>query len=225
MPLIDSLTFTQATDIDAGVVADASDYGVSGNPLRSDTANYLLWSKTDQDGNRTFTNPSSGDVLATLSYSVVTLIDGYYEAILLRINIYSGAVAYVPEQSSGGVITQYAAIVYYDGVVYKCIANSTDNLPTDTAFFEPVTDLSTILDNTNVDVYIEEVYIKVRSSRCANEKFDESCGCGCNGDLEKMKPGLTIRYKLIAADSAFVNNNPEQMDKIIRDIEATCANC
>ena len=225
MALIDSLTFTQATDINAGVVVDGSDYGVSGNQLRSETANYLLWSKTDQYGARVFTNPSFGDVLATLSYSVITLVDGYYEAILLRVQLYSAAIPYVPEQSSGGVITQYAAIVYFGGVVYKCIANSTGNDPTDTAFFEPVTDLSTIIDNTNVDVYIQNIYIKVRSSQCANEKFVDTCGCGCNGDLEKMKPGLTVRYKLVAADSAFINGNPEQMDKIIRDIEETCSNC
>lgn len=223
--MIDSLTFTQATDIDAGVVADASDYGVSGNPLRADTANYLLWSKTSQAGVRSFTNPSPGNVLSTLSYNVVTLIDGYYEAILMRFGLYDGGTPYVPEQSSGGVITQYPSVIYYSGVVYKCIAPSTGNLPTDTNFFEPVTDLSTLIDNVNVDVYIQDVYIKVRSSRCANEKFEDTCGCGCTGDLDKMKPGLTIRYKLVAADSAFTNGNPERMEKIIRDIEETCSNC
>jgi hypothetical protein len=65
----------------------------------------------------------------------------------------------------------------------------------------------------------------VRSSQCANGKFTGGCGCGCTGDLSRLLPGLTVRYNLVAADAAFANDNPEQMEKIIREIEETCANC
>jgi hypothetical protein len=143
----------------------------------------------------------------------------------MRFGLYDGATAYIEEQSSGGVITQYASIVYYSGAVYKCIAPSTGNLPTDTDYFEVVTDLSTLINNTNVDVFIQDFYIKVRSNQCAAEKFVSNCGCGCNDDLNKIKPGLTIRSNIVAADAAFANGNPEEMEKIIREVEETCANC
>lgn len=227
MALVDGLSFTQNTDIETGVVTDTSDYGVGGNPARSATANYLLWSKTDQNSNRTFLYPSQGNVLSTLTYTVSTTLDGYFEGILMRITPYDNGENYVEQQQSGSVITQYASIVAYNSLVYKCIAPSTGNLPTDTNFWEEVTlqELYTLLDNTNIHVFIEDFYIKVRSSACANEKFKANCGCGCNDDLNKIRPALNIRYKIISADSAFANGNPEQMDKIIRDVEATCANC
>jgi hypothetical protein len=225
MALIDSLSFVQNADIDTGVVTDTSDYSVGGNPPRSATANYLLWSKTNMHGVRTFTNPDQGNVFSTLTYTVSTLIDGYYEGIRMRFDPYSGATNYVEQQSSGSVVTQYASVVYHDGAIYKAIAPGTGNLPTDTNFWEVVLDLSTLITNSNVDVFIEEFYIKVRASQCANDKLAENCGCGCNGDLSKIQPALLVSAKIMSADAAFANDNPEQMEKIIRDIEETCANC
>ncbi len=225
MALVDAASFTQNVDIATGVVTDDTDYSVGGNPPRSAKANYLLWSKTDKQGNRTFDNPDPGNVLSTLSYTVNTPVDGWYEGILMRFTPYDNGTAYVEQQSSGSVITQYASIVYYSGAVYKAIAPGTGNLPTDTNFWEVVTDLSTLIDNTNVDVFIEDFYIKVRSNECANAKFTGVCGCGCSGDLEKLRPALTVRYNIVSADSAFANGNPEEMEKIIREVEETCANC
>lgn len=225
MALIDSLAFIQNTDIDLGVISDTSDYSVGGNPPRSATANYLLWSKTNMTGLRAFTNPDQGNIFATLTYTVSTLIDGYYEGILMRFAPYDNSTAYVEQQASGSVITQHPSVVYHAGAIYKSIAPGTGNLPTDVAFWEVVTDLSTLITNTNVDVFIEEFYIKIRANRCANEKLAEDCGCGCNGDLSKIQPALLVSAKIMSADAAFANDNPEQMEKIIRDIEETCANC
>jgi hypothetical protein len=230
MALIDSIEFTQnASDIDLGTLLDASDYGVGGNPARSATANYMLWSKTDENGNRVFDYPVQGNELSTISYQVNTLIDGYYEAILQRIGLYNPAASYVEQQQSGSVVTQWASIVYdpVTDTTFRAIAPSTGQAPTNPAFFTPLvlTDLPSLILNTNVHTFIKEVYINVRVSRCANRKFQDSCGCGCNGDLSKIAPALNIRYKIIAADTAFRDGNPEEMEKIIREATEICSNC
>lgn len=215
MALIDSVTFTQNADIATGVVADASDYGVSGNPLRSAKANYLLWSKTDQNGVRTFDNPAQGNVLSNLSYTVNTAVDGWYEAILMRFNIYDNGTAYVLDD-----------VVYDGGSVYKAKGATTGNLPTDTDFWDVVTDLSTLITNADVDVFIEDFYIKARANQCVNAKLASLDDCGCDGaDLSKYQSAIFFRAKIDAADLAFSEDDPELMEKIIRDIEETCSTC
>lgn len=223
MALIDGLTFTQDANIATGVVADTSNYGVGGNPVRSAKANYLLWSKTDQNGNRVFDNPNPGDVLATLSYAVNTLKDGFYEGILVRVPLWSPDIDYVQEEQSSGVITQYASIVYYLGVVYQCIRNEVEgSVPPDPTTWIIAPSLSTILDNTNLDVFIKDFYIKVRSQACISGKFSKKA-CGC--DQDKLRTRTLLWSDLVAADSEFSAGNPEEMDKIIREIEATCSTC
>lgn len=226
MAFTNSLTFTQNQDIETGVVADATDYGVSGNPIRSAKSNYLLWAKTDKNGVRTFSNPDSEDVAANLTYDVATAADGHYEGILLRIANYNGATAYVEQQMSGSTITQHASVVYYNGVVYRAIAPGTGNLPTDTDFWEVVSDLSTLIANTNVEVYIEHFYIKVRASQCVNSKFEDMDGCGCSGsDMYRLKNSLQLKAMLISSDLAFEDENYALMEKIITEINASCSEC
>lgn len=229
MALIDSLEITQnASDLDQTTVLDTSDYGVGGNPARSATANYLLWSKTDKEGNRTFDNPSHGDELSTLSYAVNSLVDGYYEAILMRITPYNAGSNYVEQQSSGGVVTQWASIIYNPGneSVYQAIAPSTGQDPTDPAYFTPlyIADLPSIIPNTNVHTFIQEWFTDVRTSQCTNRKFKNACGCGC-GDLEKITPALNLRYMMVAAQTAIMEGNPEEAEKIIREATEICSNC
>lgn len=227
MALVDGLSFTQNSDIETGVITDTTDYSVGGNPARSATANYLLWSKTNSSGTRTFDNPDPGNVLSTLVYTVNTTKDGYYEAILIRVTPYDPDENYVEQQQAGNVITQYASIVYDSSSVYKCINPITGVAPSDpsgSTYWEVVEDLSTLLDNPNVDVYIKPIYIKIRSMECIADKF-KSCGCGCAGDLDKIRQPLTLRYELVGADSQFANGNYTEMEKIIRDIEQNCSSC
>jgi hypothetical protein len=225
MALVDGLSFAQNVDIATGVATDTSNYGVGGNPLRSDKANYLLWSKTNSSGVRSFDNPDQGNVLSTLVYTVNTPIDGYYEGILCRFGLYDNGANYVEQQQTGNVITQYASIVYSGGSIYKCIAPVIGVTPPDSNYWEVVTDLSTLLDNTNVDVSIEQFYISVRSRICAGQQFKSKCGCGCNGDLDQIRIPLLITSKLIAADAEFANGNFTEMESIIREITLTCSNC
>lgn len=225
MALVDGLSFLQNVDIATGVASDISNYGVGGNPLRSDKANYLLWSKTNSSGVRSFDNPNQGNVLSTLTYTVNTSIDGYYEGILCRFSLYDAGANYVEQQQSGNVITQYASIIYDGGFVYKCIAPVTGVQPPNGTYWEAVTDLSTLLDNPNVDVFIQQFYIKVRSAACIGAQFQSKCGCGCAGNLDEIKIPLLLTSKLIAADAEFANANYTEMEAIIRDITQTCSTC
>jgi hypothetical protein len=225
MPLTPSTSFTQdADDINVGVVADTtSNYGTGGNPARSDAANYLLWSKTDENGNRVFGNPDFGDVLTIMSWTVATLVSGWYERMLMRIQFYNNATSYVEQQ--GTPITQYASIVYYASTnkVYKCIAPSTGNLPTNTSFWEEVTDLSTIIGNTNITTTITNTYVRSHVDECVKNKFANLANCGC--DDKNNKNAYYMNGLLIAADSAVLSGNYDDMQKIIASLESKCSQC
>src|SRR5690606_30851267 len=97
----------------------------------------------------------------------------------------------------------------------KAIADSTGQDPTDTDYFQeiPIDQLYTLIDNTNVDVYVQEYYLKYRSNQCLNNLLTGSCSC--EGNLDKIRSALIIKYKILAADAAFDDDNPELMEKII----------
>ena len=230
MPLTPSFSFTQnVNDFSLAVLNNTTpDYGVSGNPARNAAAEYILWSKTDKDGNRTFTNPDQGDVLNNLQYNVTTLVDGYYEAIRLRIDPYDNAEPYVEEQSSGGVVTQYASIVYYAATdkIYKATNPGSGNLPTDTSFWEEVLeeDWPDLIPNTNVSVYIEKIRTNPRSSQCISTKFDQLDDCTCtNNNDKKNKSAYYLDALMISAESNWTNQNYEEYEKIIRQIVTKCS--
>lgn len=213
------------TQQDGGATALAVNTTVYGSPNqdRDDAAEYVLWSKTDMNGLRTFSNPDQGNVLTNLQYSVATLTDGWYELIVPRIQPYNAGSNYVEEQSSGGVVTQYASIFYYGttGKVYQAIAPSTGQDPEDTNYFAEVTDLSTILNNTNIDVYYKNFYGEYLTNVCIRDKDDSNCSCG-NKDDEYID---LLYSKKQSADTNFANGYPEIMEKIIRDLENTCSQC
>lgn len=232
MALIDSLTFTQDSDIATGVESDTSDYGVGGNPARSATANYLLWSKTSSTGARSFDNPSQGTLTSNLNYAVNTPVDGYYEAILMRFTPYDNGDAYVEQQQSGSTITQYCSVVYDPtaGAIYKCISPITGVAPSDPSgatYWQVVAlgDAYTLIDNPNVDVYIKAEYIKIRASVCVGNQFKSNCGCGCSSDLTTITTPLTLVGQLMAADAEYANGNYQEMQRIIEDITSTCTTC
>lgn len=210
-----------------GLTAVATNDTVYGfpNQERNEAAEFLLWSKTDQAGARTFYNPDQGDVLTNLVYSLSTPIDGWYEAIKVRAQFYSAITPYVEEQSSGGEITQFASMFYYvtDGKIYKAIAPSTGQLPTDTNYFVevPVEDLKDNLNNTNLEVYYQNFYCEYRINVCIRDKDDQSCACG-NKDRDYVDGLYSLKQ---SADTNYANGNPEIMEKIIRQLTADCTQC
>jgi hypothetical protein len=223
MPLTPSTSFTQdVDDVNAGVVADTTpDYGTGGNPVRSAAANYLLWSKTDENGNRVFNNPDFGDVLAIMSWNVTMVVGGWYERMLMRIQIYSGATPYVAQIEVNGVVTQYASIVYYAATnsVYKCILATTGNLPTDATYWEVVTDLGTIVANTNVSTTITNTYVRsIVDEKMKNlyKQLGRTCAC----DDKEVLRANKLDALLIAADSEVEEGNYDDMDKIIAYLQS-----
>lgn len=224
MALTLSTSYTQnQPDFSTGVVEDTtSNYGTGGNQARGDAANFLLWSKTDQEGNRVFDNPAFGDVYAILSWTVNTPKSGWYERMLMRVQNYDNAESYVEQQSSGGVVTQYASIVYYASTnkVYKCKSPSTGNLPTNTTFWDEVTDLSTIIDNTNIEIEITDTYVNAQAAECVSNAFTQIAGCGC--DNKENKKAYYLNGLMIAADSAVLQGNYNDMERYIREVESLC---
>lgn len=223
MALTPSTSFTQdIDDIHAGVVADTTpDYGTGGNPVRSAAANYLLWCHTDENGTRTFYNPDFGDVLSIMSWVVAMLVGGWYERMLMRIQIYNIATAYVPQVEVNGVVSQYASIVYYasTNAVYKCIVANTGQLPTNTTYWEVVTDLSTIIANTNVSTTISNTYVRAIADSGIKDLFanmGRTCGC----DEVANKKAYKLDGLLIAADSEVEQGNYDDMEKIIAYLES-----
>lgn len=223
MALSPSTSFTQdVDDIHAGVVADTtSNYGTGGNPARGDAANYLLWSHTDQNGVRTFNNPAAGNVLTIMSWDVTMSAGGWYERMLMRIQPYNNATAYVAQIESGGVVSQYASIVYYAATnkVYKCILASTGNLPTNTTYWTEVTDLSTIIANTNVTTTISNTYVRSIADDGVKELF-KNMGSTCGCDEKLNKKAYLLDGLLIAADAAVEAGNYDEMEKIINYLES-----
>jgi hypothetical protein len=218
MALTPSTSFTQdVDDVYLGVVVDTTpDYGDGGNPARNAAANYLLWSKTDSGGNRVFNNPDHGNVLTIITWDVQTPTPGWYERMLMRIQFYNPATAYVPEVSVNGVISQYASIVYYATTdkVYKCKLASTGNLPTDATYWEEVTDLSTLISNTNVSTTISDTYVRAIVDEGMRELFARmGAECGC--DLQQNYKAYKLNGLLISANSAVASGNYDEMDKII----------
>lgn len=223
MALTPTTSYTQdVDDVNAGTVADTTaDYGTGGNPARGDAANYLLWAKTDLNGNRVFSNPDFGNVLSIMSWVVATLVGGWYERMLLTIQPYNALTAYLKQVESGGVVSVYAGIVYYASTnkVYKCIADSTGNLPTDTDFWEEVTDLSTVLANTNITATISNTYVRAHADDGIKELF-KAMGANCGCDEKANKRAYLLDGLLISADSAVNSDNYDEMEKIIEYLES-----
>jgi len=211
MALVPLFTITQQ---DGGLTAIATNTTVYGgsNQLRNQAAEYVLWSKTDMNALRAFTNPAEGDVLNNLVYTVSTLVDGWYELIRLRIQPYNAGTAYV-----SGNIFYYAT----NGNVYQAITSSTGQTPTNPTYFTQVTDLTTIFGNASIETYYQNFYSEYRTDVCIRDKDDANCACQ-NSDDDYID---MLYAKKQSADTNFANGNPQIMEKIIRDLTDTCTQC
>lgn len=213
---------------DGGLTASATNTTAYGSPEqdRNEAAEYVLWSKTDKEGARTFTNPDQGDVLTKLAYTVATLISGLYELIWLRIQFYDNATPYVEQQQSGSQITQYPSIVYYAATnkVYRCIAPTTGNLPTNTNFWEevPLADMDDLLGNPNIEQYIKNVDIIYHIDKCITKRLaDAGCDCG----IADVEYNHTLFSLYLSAKSNFNAGNVYEFEEIIADLNTRCGQC
>jgi hypothetical protein len=219
MALTPTFTITPADNGQTVTIDNTTTYG-NPNQDRDDAAEFLLWSKTDKSGVRTYDNPDQGNVLTNIQYITDTLKDGWYELINLRIQFYDSGASYVEEQSSGSVITQYASVFYYSttGKVYKAIAPSTGQDPEDTDYFVevPLDQLHTLIDNTNIEVYIKDYDHDYATNEAIRDRFANVLCC----TAEDRDRNQTLLYMKQSADTNFANGRPEDFEKIIREIEA-----
>lgn len=226
MALAPSFTVVQDDGGLTAVATNTTTYG-GANQDRNEAAEIILWSKTDKDGNRVFTNPDQGDVLTKLIYSVATLVSGLYELIWLRIQPYDGSTAYVEEQSTGGAITQYPSTVYYPatGFVYRCIVPTTGNLPTDTNFWEVVefnSSIPLIIGNPNIEQYIKNVDILYGINKCITGRL---AGEGCNCESSDREYNMNLFSKYLSATSNFNAGNIYEFEAIIEELNTSCVEC
>lgn len=222
-----SPSFTIAQD-NGGLTATATNTTTYGgaNQDRDEAAEFVLWSKTDKDGNRVFTNPDQGDVLTKLIYTVAAVVSGLYELIWLRIQFYSAGANYVEEQTSGGVITQYASVFYYGttGKVYKAIVPSTGQDPTDTNYFVEVTvaSLYTLINNTNLEQYIKNFDGLYAINKCITGRL---AGEGCNCESSDREYNMDLFSKYLSATSNFNTGNIYQFEAQIEELNTSCVEC
>lgn len=225
MALSPSFTVVQDNGGETATATNTTTYGTPEQD-RDEAAEFVLWSKTDKDGNRTFHNPDQGDVLTKLVYSVLTAISGLYELIWLRIQFYDSGANYVEQQESGGVITQYPSVFYYGttGKIYKAIVPSTGQDPEDTDFFEEVTidDLHTLLGNTNIEEYIKNVNIVYHVNKCITKRLAEA-GCDCGIKDREYNQELFSLY--LSAQSNFNTGNIYEFEEIIAQLNTKCVQC
>lgn len=213
-----SFTITQQDGGETAVAVNTTTYGGS-NEDRNEGAEVVLWSKTSQSGTRSFDNPDQGNVLTNLQYNLNLTVDGWYELIRVRAAFYDAAANYVEEQESGGVITQYASMFYYQttGKFYKAVAASTGQDPDDTDYFIEVlvADLKDNLANTNLDVYYQDWNGVYNVNAAIRDLFSiEVCHCSPSQlQFRQLMLGL-----LQGANIQFANDNPEEFEKIIREL-------
>src|SRR6516225_5215677 len=104
--------YSEQADASSGVIQDVSTYA---GENRTDKANFLVASKNDKNGTPTFlTGIDNTQPVSAMQWSFPTAIDGWYRFNLLRLPLYSSSpISTVQEIQSGGVITQYATVVYH----------------------------------------------------------------------------------------------------------------
>lgn len=213
-----SFTITQQDGGQTAIAVNTTTYGGS-NEDRNEGAEVVLWSKTSQSGVRSFDNPDQGNVLTNLQYNVNTLIDGWYELIRVRAAFYDAGANYVEQQESGGVITQYASMFYYQttGKFYKATAASTGQDPDDANYFIEVAvgDLKDNLANTNLDVYYQDWNGVYNVNAAIRDLFTIEVGCCTKDQLQFRQLMLGL---LQGANISFSNDNPEDFEKIIREL-------
>lgn len=158
---------SEQADASAATVADVSVYT---GELRGDKANILVVSKNDKNGTPTYlTGIVNTSPLSALTWVFSTVLDGWYRFNLLRIGIFSsGPISTVAEVSSGGIITQYATILYYtptQQVVKALTTGSVSVMPGAggwQTYWSVVTDYSTLVNYGAIQVLVDGELIDVR---------------------------------------------------------------
>jgi hypothetical protein len=229
MPLAISIVKAQQEEVEDFTIGDdtgsydainnSDGYG-SPNDARTDRANYLLVSKNDPSGNRTYLTVSNTDPLNTLVWNLQSTIDGLHQATLLSFRKWSGATAYVANTN---------AIFYtVTGLFYKCIQNNTNIAPDSgggDAYWTEIEDFTEIMQGySNVDVVDYEFLIDARTSICIADEFFEVIEEDflCKLSLDDASHPLNLIASLEGAHSKMAVDEGADAEQIILAITECC---
>lgn len=182
---------------------------------------------TGEEGVEEFLTIDSTPYLTKTLYDINNTSDGHYRFETLRFPIWSVATPYIEEvRDVNNEITTYASLVYYTvtGKFYKAIDSQTGGLPTNTLFFEEITDF-TIDDVRTSDKIVVSEYNTIfdhRGRLCVKEELYKLLYPGVCLDLQKMMPYLKKSIYLKGARAKADDNQPEQGEIITRTLENSC---
>lgn len=192
------------------------------NDDRTDLANYLLVSKNDKNGNRTYLMVTNTDPLNTLVWSLVSAADGWFQATLLSFQKWNSSDSYT---SSGS-----PDVVYYTTTnkYYKSIQNSTNIAPdsgSGSQYWQEITDFTLIQqDHSNVEVIDYNFLIDSRTSLCIADEFYDvmSEDFVCKLTLDEASHPLNLIASLEGAYAKMINDEGSAAEQIIVAISECC---
>lgn len=193
-------------------------YG-SPNDERSDRANYLLISKNDKNGTRTYITIANTTPLSTMIWAFTSTADGWHQGTILSVNKWANGAHVVDD------------VVFYTttGLFYNCIEAHSNIAPdsgSGSQYWEEVTDFTEIQQgHTNLEVYDYDFNIESRRAVDIadelSEALDENFRCQLQPD--EAVDLLNMIAMLEGANSEMLQGNPEQTEEIMLSIEE-CVN-
>lgn len=217
MALTFILNFTQGATVSAGTITDATVYGGAEDD-RNERGNYLLLSKNDKAGTRTYLTVSNTTPLSTLSWAFTSTIDGWHQATLLSAKIWSSGQSYI----IGDVVYLAATNLFYRSLTAH--SNISPNSGSGPANWAIITDFTAIQTGyTNIEVFDYSFNVESRTDLLGVEKLDEAIG---DDFLAKLNPSdavelLNFVIGLDTARSKAAQDEFSDVEEIMRAIEET----
>jgi len=156
----------EQSDQSSAIIKDISVYD---GELRGDKANFLVVSKNDKNGTPTYLTVLTALPLSQVEWTFPTATDGWYRFNLIRLTPYSSSpVSTQHEISSGGVITQYATVLYHTVTQQIVKAKTTGSISVQPGesgwetYWEVITNLSLLVDYGLIQVHVHSDKIDVR---------------------------------------------------------------
>lgn len=195
---------------------------------RGDSAEYMIISKVDKFGVKTFLPVLNNDPLAQLKYEFPTEIDGHYEFALLRIPLYNPATVNVWEiVNDAGVVTQGATIVYLGATssYYKAKVNNfqgvSPDAPNGADYWDLIPDLTLFISYPSIITHIHndlvDVYLRDRAKDLMKIAIDKYGCYDCVKSEEYLKAS-TVLFRLNGINALNWEEKSAEMEEATRDL-------
>lgn len=228
MPLAIQIQETQLTAIDDFTIADVTGtydalnntggYGTP-NDSRTDRANYLLVSKNDKAGTRTYLTVANNDPVNNMLWNLKSTEDGWHQATMLSFHRWSGVQNYVIND------VQYFSVTnkYYIAIAPSLAIAPDSGLAS--AYWLEITDFAAIQQGyTNLDVVDYDFLIESRVDTCILDAlFDEiDKDFTCKLTIDDLAHPLNLIAMLEGAQAKMITDKPDQAQEIIEKISDCC---